>query len=252
METTNAIRTTGAGLFDNMLGDEYELLLKAMPHYRDVQRMIGQIIAMRFKGSQVPVIKVLEAGCGTGFTTEQILMCDSRTEIWAVDNEKKMIEETRRKVNSVGLSSRLHFSNEDILVFLATVPDGYFDVFASAWVLHNFEDGSRKEVMKEIYRVVRPGGLIVIGDKFAQDSLVLRARALENQMRRFDVYDGMGRSDYKAGWVKHYVEDERPEVIWIEGLARKLMLELGFVEIAMPYRFDMEAVIVATKPENAA
>lgn len=233
-------------------GSEYELLLKSMPHYRDVQQMVGDIVAMRFKGSQVAIIKVLEAGCGTGFTTEQLLMCDDRTEIWTVDNEKKMIEETRRKVDAAGLSSRLHFTHDDILVFLATVPDGYFDIFASAWVLHNFEDGFRKEVMKEVYRVLRPGGLFINGDKYAQDNLTLRARALESQLRRFEVYDGMGRSDYKAEWIAHYKQDERPEVIWVEGLAKKDMSDLGFVEIAMPYRFDMEAVIVATKPESAA
>ncbi|HEY0907769.1 MAG TPA: class I SAM-dependent methyltransferase [Candidatus Paceibacterota bacterium] len=236
------------GRFAHTLGEEYELLLKSMPHYSEVQWRIGQIIGKRFEGKPVSKVKVLEIGCGTGITTRAILGCDVRTEIWAVDNEKVMLEQARAMVKGLRAQSRVHFEQHDILVFLGTVPDSYFDVVASAWVLHNFENGLREEIMKEIYRVLKPGGLFVNGDKYAHDDLAERASRLAEQIRRFDVYDGMGRSDYKAEWIAHYVQDERPEVIWIEGEAKKQMHRLGFEMVGPIYRCLMEAVMVGTKP----
>ncbi len=233
--------------FDNALGEEYELLKLAYPHYDEFETKIGTTIADHFKDSSLSQIKTLEIGSGTGITTKFLLECDARLHIVAVDNEKKMMDQISSNLNQWGASARVTLVEKDIIDYLKEVPDNSFDVVTSGFVLHNIEHTIRDNVVSEIYRVLKPGGIFVNGDKYSENDPTLRQKIYNEQISRFDVYNTIGRSDYKKEWLEHMARDEEPDLLFIEGEAKEYMTNLGFKNVATNYREMMEAVISGIK-----
>ena len=72
--------------FHGKAGTEYELLFKlACPHFEELENNLGNAIKKYFQNSNMQKIKVLEIGCGPGYTTLIILNSDKRTKIVAVE-----------------------------------------------------------------------------------------------------------------------------------------------------------------------
>jgi len=236
--------------FNNVLADEYDLLKMAIPHYDTVEGEVGKAVVSHFSGSSRHLIQVLEIGPGSGITTKVLLDCDPRTSLVAVDNEEKMLKQVRDRVTGWGADSRVSLVNREIGRYLASIPNCSFDVVASAFVLHNLEYRYREEIIRQIHRVLVPGGLFVNADKYALDDQRKRAEAYQEQIRRYDVYDSIGRPDYKAEWIEHYKTDEQPHIVFVEGLAKAHMREVGFLEVATVYRELMEAVVIGKKADK--
>lgn len=233
--------------FGGTLGEEYDLFKLSVPHIGEFEKAIADEVTLNFKDSKAFEIKVLELGSGTGITTKFLLEADPRVHIVAVDNEKVMMNQISENIKFWQEEYRVELHLEDIFEYLKSVDDGFFDVVASGYVLHNFSQTFRNKILADIYRVLKPDGLFVNGDKYARDDASEQEKVFAEQVRRFDVYDSIGRSDYKAEWIKHYQEDERPEVVFKEGNAKKYMESLGFKNVQSTYRKMMEAVIVGTK-----
>lgn len=233
--------------FHNALGEEYDLLKLAYPHYDRLQDEIGKAIADHYKNSNSSTITVLELGCGTGITTDALLRCDSRTRITALDGEEKMIVQARENVKNWKAEDRVTIIQTEIGKFLNETGDASFDVVASGFVLHNIENSIREKIIAEIYRVLKPGGIFVNGDKYACDDLALRKKIYDEQIARYDVYDTIGRSDYKKEWLAHMDRDEKEDLLFIEGPAKDYMKHLGFKNVTTSYREFMEAVVVGEK-----
>ncbi len=198
--------------FGNVLGEEYDLLKLAYPHYDRLQKEIGNVISDHFKGSDQKAISALEIGCGTGITTKFLLECDSRLHIVAVDNEKKMLDQIKVNIDRWNAASRIDLVESEVSAYLKSTPDASFDVVASGFVVHNFEQKFRDSVIAEIFRVLKPGGLFVNGDKYAHNDPQIRAKIYKEQIERYNVYDGIGRSDYKKEWVEHMDRDEKDDL----------------------------------------
>jgi tRNA (cmo5U34)-methyltransferase len=233
--------------FDNALGEEYELLKLAYPHYDSFETMIGTVIAEHFKDNPLSSIKTLEIGSGTGITTKFLLECDPRLQIVAVDNEKKMMEQISENLKRWDAVSRVTLIEKEIMDYLKDVPDASFDVVTSGFVLHNIENGTRDKLIAEIYRILKPDGIFVNGDKYSENDPVVRQEIYEKQIARFDVYDSIGRSDYKKEWLEHMARDEESDLLFIEGKAKEFMISLGFKHVATNYREMMEAILSGVK-----
>ena len=61
------------GRFEGIIGDEYEIFRKALPHYDELQEGVGLHIAEHLSTKSIQEPLILEIGCGTGHTTEAIL-----------------------------------------------------------------------------------------------------------------------------------------------------------------------------------
>ncbi len=135
-----------------------QFTLQAVPFARhqahSVQESFDAIRdAARLDGAQT----VLDAGCGPG------LVCGALAphcrEITGVDVTLAMVEEASRRATEAGLKNT-RFLEGDI----AAMPfaEGAFDVAVSRYVFHHLENPLT--VLREMVRVTRPGGRIVICD----------------------------------------------------------------------------------------
>lgn len=230
--------------FSNTIGSEYDLFSLAIPHHNDVQ--VETVAAVKsYFGGDKKEIKILEIGFGTGLTSEVILDSDPRTTLIAIDNEPRMLANAQSRLGDRG--DRLSLEITDALSFLQSCPDQSFDAVVSVWTLHNLEHNVRDEIFKEIYRVLRAGGIFVNGDKIAVSDEAEHAEHLRWQLDQFDIFARAQRPDLKDEWVEHYHEDENPKRILVEDVTINTLDEIGFENCHITRRWHMEAVAIAYK-----
>ena len=112
---------------------------------------------------------VLDVGCGRGLmligaakrlTTGKAVGID----VWqAKDQSNNNPEATLANARLEGVSERVEVHTSDMRSL--RFEDGTFDVILSHWVVHNLEEQQdRKTALKEMARVLKPGGYIVLAD----------------------------------------------------------------------------------------
>ncbi len=135
----------------------------------------GRKRAVRYMNT-LPPARILEVGVGTGISLPAY---DSRHRIVGIDLSPEMLRKARERVRRRGLS---HV--EDLLEMDASeldFADGSFDVVVAMYVMTVVPDPEK--VMRELQRVCRPGGEVIILNHFSEDK-GLRG-ALEKRMARF-------------------------------------------------------------------
>jgi SAM-dependent methyltransferase len=97
---------------------------------------------------------VLEIGCGTGVHAR--LLADARANVTAVDLTPTAVDLTRKRLELHGLAADVREADAENLPFA----DASFDFVWSWGVIHHSE--STDEVVREIARVLRPGGTLAL------------------------------------------------------------------------------------------
>jgi SAM-dependent methyltransferase len=133
-------------------------------------RLLDQI---QFKGDE----KVLDVGCGRGLMligAAKRLKSGKATgiDIWnATDLSGNTADATKQNAKIEGVSEKVRVENGDArkLVY----PDGNYDVVISSLAIHNIpEKAERDQAIREMWRVLKPGGRLLIYDIFHTGSYV--------------------------------------------------------------------------------
>lgn len=113
--------------------------------------------------------RVLDVGCGHGL---MLLGAAKRVprgsavglDLWrSVDQANNTAEATMRNARAEGVAERVELVNGDAREL--PFPDASFDVVLSSWAVHNIPDAEgRERAVREIARVVKPGGIVRIVD----------------------------------------------------------------------------------------
>lgn len=136
---------------------------------------------------------------------------------------------------------------KDLLGYLEGEHSNSYDAVLSGFTLHNCLNTYRRDVYKEVIRVLKPGGIFVNIDKYAVEDEKVHKENLEWQIKQFEVFEKVGKPEMKKQWVEHYHADEDANVILKEVVYIDELKNVGFVNIEKIYRNHLDAVIVAEK-----
>ena len=235
--------------FSGVLGKYYNLRSLAMSYHEKFQDTVKEAIAkFATEHPEATELKVLEIGTGTGLTSIRVLEADPRIKLTTVDADGNLMEKAKQAL--ADMPDRIEFINKDILSALKEMQDSSVDAMASALTIHNFPAEYRNQVMAELARVIKSGGLFVNADKYALEDPEAHAKSLKEQIDSFDIFDKMNLPEVdipklKQGWIGHYEDDEKTKMGEKEQI--EMMEKLGFKDIRVVFRESMEATITATK-----
>jgi SAM-dependent methyltransferase len=128
-------------------------------------RHLIAILRERFGAAATP--RVLEIGCGPGLMQRRV-HGDGRR-VWGIDTSLALLAKAGRS----GSDAPLIAADGGCAPF----PDGCFDLAFAVCVLHHVAPERRPQVLAEMARVVRPGGLVAIWEHNAWNPLTRRVVA---------------------------------------------------------------------------
>lgn len=151
---SNGPETTGATLHKASQYDIHTSLM-GLGVNRSNSRMIIEMAKVKL-GDQV-----LDVGCGSGnLTLTAKRYVGASGSVFGIDASPEMIEVARRKAQRSGATAVFEVG----LIENITYPDATFDVVVSRLVMHHLPDDLKRRGIAEIFRVLKPGGLLFLAD----------------------------------------------------------------------------------------
>jgi ubiquinone/menaquinone biosynthesis C-methylase UbiE len=130
-----------------------------------------------------PGESVLDIGCGTGtlaISAKRVVGPEGR--VAGIDASPQMIRRARRKAQKAG--ANVQFDNA--IVEELPFPDQSFDAVLSTVMLHHLPEDARRECVREVRRVLKPGGRLLVVDFGGPRK---ERRSLVARLRRHIVFD---------------------------------------------------------------
>lgn len=186
-----------------------------------MRRQIIPPITRHLRGRAGPQ-RLVDVACGTGRTLLQLAAAHPDLHYYGIDLSPYYIRFARRKLEGAIEQLSLSAENAEEMPYRA----GYFDVVVSVHLFHELPRGARRNVVAEMYRVLRPGGLVVLEDS-AQRA---ESPELGFFLRSFS-------EDFHEPYHRDYVEDDLAE----------LLRGAGF-EVTAVERHFVSKVVAARKP----
>lgn len=234
-------------MFSGAIGREYQLLKLICPFAPEISRLVGLEVAEGWRQEAEPQ-RVVELGGGTGITTLSILSANESIQVLSIDNEPTMQNQAKQHLQDWFSSGHLTFCGDDVLTALNNLEDASVDAVASAYTLHNFEADYRKQVINECYRVLKPGGRFINGDRYALDDISQHTRNTQQEVAGyFKVLTDINRLDLLELWIIHLFNDESENHIMRESVALQQLRDAGFEQIQVKLRKDINALVTAIK-----
>lgn len=109
--------------------------------------------------------RVLDLGCGTGTLVAELGRGQQGIDVVGVDPDAKALLIAHRKAAQLGAVVSLDRGFADALPY----PDASFDRVLSSFVFHHLEPSDRAAALREVARVLKPGGRLHLLDFAAPD-----------------------------------------------------------------------------------
>lgn len=126
--------------------------------------MFGHAREMWFLGASLARVRdgdrVLDVGCGTGPLTRSIKELCPQSTVIGIDPSKKAIQNAGQRAKRKGLPIDYRLGVIEDLPF----EDGSFDIVVSCMMLHHLPRDLKVDGLKEVYRILVPGGHIMMID----------------------------------------------------------------------------------------
>jgi ubiquinone/menaquinone biosynthesis C-methylase UbiE len=106
-----------------------------------------------------PRARLLDVACGTGSAIRQVAAVHPHLKYFGLDLSPFYVEFARQRLREIR-DLTVMAENAEHLPFR----DGYFDIVTSVYLLHELPRNARRNVLSELLRVLKPGGLLVIED----------------------------------------------------------------------------------------
>ena len=211
------------GYFSDHSAEIYELGVELL--FRGtadvMRRQIIPPITQAVRAAGGRPLRVLDVACGTGRTLHQLAVAHPALRLYGVDLSPAYVRLARRRLADLA-EVALAVENAESLPFA----DAAFDAVTSVYLFHELPRNTRRAVAREMFRVVRPGGVVVIEDS----AQLAESAEIASALRAFPA-------EFHEPFYADYLEDDLAE----------LFREVGFeVESSEPQ--FVAKVVIARRP----
>lgn len=168
-------------------------------------------------------VRILDVACGTGRTLKMIRGMLPDVSLVGIDLSPAYLRKANQVLSEIpGVLPQLVQANAEEMPFL----DNHFHAVTSVFLFHELPPQARQRVIKESFRVVKPGGVLIICDSIQLDD----SPELAAPMRNFSTM-------FHEPYYRHYISDD---------LVERLQTA-GFTDVTTHVHF-MSKYWVAQKP----
>ncbi len=151
------------GITINWMARIYDPLTNLLGLGKNFMKLVSESI--KFKEND----RILDAGCGTGTLLIEIRKkIGKKCELIGIDPSEKLIKVARNK------SKNLNIKFKEGLIENIKFKNNYFDTVLSTLVFHHLPTELKKKGLKEIKRVLKPKGRLLIVDVGKPENLYSR------------------------------------------------------------------------------
>ncbi len=159
-----------------MFGYVFMKILERRPRSYDrtmekISRGCVHVIKQAVVAEVFPGMRVLEIGCGTGELAAMLVSKGATVD--GFDLSAAMIEVASERIASQGLHNRLAVKQMGV-DSMDGLPDKTYDAVISTLALSEFADDERRFALRQAFRVLKPGGILVIADEVLPRTRVRR------------------------------------------------------------------------------
>jgi ubiquinone/menaquinone biosynthesis C-methylase UbiE len=166
-------------------------------------------------------LRLLDVACGTGRTLHQLGRTHPELRYYGVDLSPAYVQLARRRLADLA-EVALAVENAEALPFA----DATFDITTSVYLFHELPRNARRNVAREMFRVLRPGGLLVIEDS----AQLTESAEIGAALRSFP-------GEFHEPFYADYLEDDLAD----------MLREVGFVIESSEPQF-VAKVVAARRP----
>lgn len=124
-----------------------------MPEQAIRQKMLERV---RLNGS----LRLLDVGCGTGTLAQMIAKNNPMVQVSGIDIDPAMLDQAKEKSKMAGIVVDYRLSDGGSLPF----GDRTFDAVVSSLAFHHMPPLTKRFMLTEIHRVLKPGGRLLLMD----------------------------------------------------------------------------------------
>jgi len=170
-----------------------------------------------------PGAVMLDIGCGTGLLTLRAARRGAR--VTGIDINPEMLEIARQKVRQAGLETEVNFREMGVAE-LEKELDEQYDAVLCGLCLSEFSEDELRFTFKQIHRLLKTDGKLLIADEVLPSRFLLRflslliripliivtylftrttTRALKNLPQTVETY-GFRVQDVRTNWLENFME----------------------------------------------
>lgn len=171
---------------------------------------------------------VLDIGCGAGNYTLMMLTKIPNLNCTLADLSKPMLDKAYERVshNTTGKVATVQGDIREI-----DLPENHFDVILAGAVLHHLRDDNDWEsTFEKLFRLLQPGGCLMISDLITQDTKVLNDYTWE---RYGDYLEGLQGKEYRHKVLDYVAKEDSPRSM---NYQLDLMKKVGFQKVEILHK----------------
>ncbi len=171
---------------------------------------------------------LLDVGCGAGNYSLMMLTKIPDLNCTLVDLSKPMLDKALERV--------LQKTNNNVTTLQGDIrevelTENHFDIILAGAVLHHLRDDNDWETtFKKLFKVLKPGGCLMISDLITQDTELLN----EYTWQRYgDYLEGLGGKEYRQKVLDYVTKEDSPRPM---NYQLDLMKQVGFSKVEILHK----------------
>ncbi|MDT0690814.1 class I SAM-dependent methyltransferase [Salegentibacter sp. F188] len=171
---------------------------------------------------------LLDIGCGAGNYSLMMLLKMPHLNCTLVDLSKPMLDKAVERVSQKA-NGKVEALQGDIRA--VELPENHFDIILAGAVLHHLRDDSDWEAtFEKLFRLLKPGGCLMISDLITQDTDVVNDYVWEKYGEYLESIDG---KEYRQKVLDYIAKEDSPRSM---NYQLDLMKQVGFSKVEILHK----------------